>query len=185
MFDIHPLTHKLNTHAPLCRFREKYHPEESKPLREEVNRRKREEVLVKFKAEFAQGKYDDVNYDASKAAEETKEEGGKEDEIKDEGGNPDTAVVADDVMIVDEPVAAESAENSKEDGEKKEETKPEDAKPEEPIFALFIKAIQSTIKRSELLEVSILRTHGLVVDANFNCSHLRNASKSKDSNGLL
>src|SRR4051812_47035895 len=47
--------------TPDFRFREKYHPEESQPLRAEITRR-RGELVKKFASELAKGKYDGANF---------------------------------------------------------------------------------------------------------------------------
>ncbi|KAJ3046592.1 hypothetical protein HK097_000717, partial [Rhizophlyctis rosea] len=137
-------------------FLEKYHPEQSKPLRAEIVRR-RHELLRKFTTGLNAGKYDNANFDepekigSSLGELKNDEEGQKEGEKKD-GGDGEKA------MEVDGDGGSGEKEGKKEvkkEGKSEEEDAWGISNPEEgePLFALFIKSIPPQVKRAELLEI--------------------------------
>ncbi|KND02501.1 uncharacterized protein SPPG_02960 [Spizellomyces punctatus DAOM BR117] len=108
-------------------FREKYHPVESRPLKEETNKR-RHELLAKFQTELGEGKYDDVNYDQPAAA----------------SGGDDAVDKQEDEDV--KPIKAEE--------EQPEETLvPVGKKTSEPVYALFIKTVPPSMKRQKIVEL--------------------------------
>ncbi|TPX60142.1 hypothetical protein PhCBS80983_g02000 [Powellomyces hirtus] len=116
-------------------FREKYHPEDSKPLKEETHNRRRE-IMAKFAQKLAEGKYDAICYDE-------KADGGVPPESKDEmktGEEKAPAVSEEDTMATDEAIVDL-------------ELPPKPAVSSEEVYALFIRTVLSKWSRKTLTDV--------------------------------
>ncbi|KAJ3106741.1 hypothetical protein HDU97_005667 [Phlyctochytrium planicorne] len=118
-------------------FREKYHPVESQPLKEQIYTRRRAAVAAFFE-EFKEGKLDEITYD-------------------DLSGSSDTT--ADDTKLIDAldtNAEMEDAEPKKDDTAAASGSSQPVASTlikETPIHALFIKSIPPNIKRQQVVDL--------------------------------
>ncbi|KAJ3165723.1 hypothetical protein HDU88_003916 [Geranomyces variabilis] len=128
-------------------FREKYHPDDSKPLKMQT-RERRQWMLEKFAVQLESGKFDKVCFDELPTDQVKEADASKSDDIKDGGDPMDTSedhAAAPDV--VEKTAAASGSEHPVADAERRPSAAQED------VSALFLRSLPAKMPRQSILDV--------------------------------